>query len=77
MNIRESIEKILPIDRPLTKAAWKRIRCKALSCCDEWDEIKDSDNDDLAVAEEVFQDQQARIVELESQRNGKKKAKRI
>ena len=71
------MEALLPVLRPMSGVAWKRIRAAVIEAAIEWDEIKDSDNDDLAVAEEVFQDQQARIVELESQRNGKKKAKRI
>jgi len=78
------MEALIPVRRIMSFPAYKKMRADVMNAADDWDTIQDDLNKDAEdheeyeeKAEEVFQDQQARIVELESQRNGKKKAKRI
>ena len=56
MNIKESMEALLPVRRPMSGAAWKRMRAEVFTATAAW----------LAKSEQIFADQQARILELET-----------
>ena len=55
MKLSERLELIMPVRRPVSGAAWKRIRGEVLEAVSFW----------LSRSEEVFAAQERRILELE------------